>query len=128
MIKSIIRTVAIILNVGIIVFILGMALRESLKMDNINSWIFVAVAMVTPLTNISCLIGKPGFISPLVALIINSLVLGIFSFIILFVMIWPMGSKPRGTELAYIFSLYSIFLFTELSHILAIRKKKHRQR
>ncbi|MFC1884687.1 hypothetical protein ACFL2O_07945 [Thermodesulfobacteriota bacterium] len=124
MVKSIIRIVAIILNFGITAFILGLALRESLEFDNINSYVFIAVAMVTPLVNISALLGKPAFIKPLIALLVNTLVLTIFSFIILLVMIWPMGSKPHGMEIVYIFSLYSALLFTELSHILKIKKKQ----
>ena len=121
---SIFRIVAIILNIGIIAFILGMALHENLEFDNINSWAFITVAMVTPLVNISGLLGKPEFMKPLIALIVNTLVLAIFSFIILLVMIWPMGSKPHGSELVYIFSLYSALLFTELSHIFKIKKMR----
>jgi hypothetical protein len=123
MVKSITGIVTIILNIGIIAFILGMALHESLEFDNINSWVFIAVAMVTPLVNISGLLGKPKFMKPLVALIVNTLVLAIFSFIILLVIIWPMGSKPHGAELVYIFSLYTALLFTELSYILEIKKR-----
>ena len=124
MVKSIIHIVAIILNFGIIAFILGMASHESLEFDNINPYVFIAVAMVTPLLNISGLLGKPDFMKPLIALAVNTLVLAIFSFIILLVMIWPMGSKPRGAELVYIFSLYSALLFTELSHILKMKKMR----
>ena len=126
MIKSIIRIVTIITNIGIIAFILGMALHESLEFDNINSWVFITAAMVTPLVNISGLLGKPEFMKPLIALIVNTLVLSIFSFIILLVMIWPMGSKPHGAELVYIFSLYSALLLTELAHILEIKKRRIR--
>ena len=124
MVKSKIRIVAIILNLGIIAFILGMAFHESLEFDNINSYVFITVAMVTPLVNISGLLGKPDSIKPMIALVVNTLVLAIFSLIILLVMIWPMGSKPRGAELVYIFSLYSALLFSELAHILRIMKRR----
>ena len=127
MIKSIIRIIAIILNFGIIAFILGMAFYESMELDNINSYILIAIAMVTPLVNISGLFGKPAFVKPVLALGVNTLVLVIYSFIILLVMIWPMGSKPRGAELVYIFSLYSVLLFTETAHILRIKKTPHNQ-
>ncbi len=115
MVKSILRIAAVILNFGIIAFILGLAVRGSLEFDNLNSWVFIAVAMATPLVNISGLLGKPEAMKPWAALIVNTLVLLIFSMIILLVMIWPMGSKPRGAELVYIFSVYSAFLFTEVS-------------
>lgn len=121
--KSIIRTIAIILNFGIIFFILGFAVRQRLEFDTINSYVFIAVALVTPLLNISVFFGKPAFIKPMIAMVVNTLVLAIFSFIILLVMIWPMGSKPHGVEIVYIFSLYSALLFTELSHILKIKKR-----
>jgi hypothetical protein len=122
MVKSILRIAAVILNFGIIAFILGLAVRESLEFDNLNSWVFIAVAMATPLVNISGLLGKPKAMKSLAALIVNTLVLLSFSLIILLVMIWPMGSKPRGAELVYIFSLYSALLFTELSHISLLKK------
>jgi hypothetical protein len=79
--------------------------------------------MATPLVNISGLLRRPKFMKPLIALIVNTLTLSIFSFIILLVIVWPMGSKPRGAELIYIFSLYSALLFTEVSCILEIKKK-----
>jgi hypothetical protein len=123
MVTSIIRIVSIILNIGIIAFILGLAFRGNLEFDNIHSWVFITAAMATPLINISGLLRKPKVIKPLTALIVNTLVLSIFSFIILFVMIWPMGSKPRGAELVYIVSLYSALLFTELSYMLEIKKR-----
>jgi len=128
MIQSIIRAVAIILNIGIIAFILGMAFHENLELDTINAWVFITAAMVIPLINISGLLGKPEFVKPLIALIANTLVLTVFSFIILLVVIWPLGSKPGGSELVYIISLYSALLFTELSHILEMRKTRaHRE-
>lgn len=113
---------AIILNFGIIVFILGLALNQSLELDNINLYVFIIVAMLTPLVNISGLRGKPAFIKPVIALVVNTLVLVIFSLIILLVIIWPMGSKPHGMEIVYIFSLYSALLVTELAHSLKIKK------
>ena len=117
------RIVSVILNIGIIAFILSMAFLENLEFDNINSWIFITLAMAAPLINISSLLRKPGFMKPLIALIVNSLTLSFFSFIILLVMIWPMGSKPRGAELVYIFSLYAALLVTELSCILEVKKR-----
>ena len=121
MMKSIIRIFAIILNFGIIVLILGLVLHKSLELDNINTYIFIILALVTPLINISGLLGKPAFIKPLMALVVNTVVLAIYSFIILLVMIWPMGSKPRGAELVYVSSLYAALLITELA--LIIRKR-----
>lgn len=123
MVTSIIRVVSIILNIGIIAFILNLAFLEYLEIDNINSWVFIIVAMATPLINISGLLRKPKAMKPLIALVFNTIVLSLFSFIILLVMIWPMGSKPHGTELVYIFSLYLALLFTELSCILEIKKR-----
>ena len=119
--KSTIRIVAVILNFGIIALILGMVLHEALELDNINTYVFMGAAMVTPLINILGLIGKPYVINPLIALAVNSLVLAVFTCIILLVVIWPMGSKPRGTEIGYIFSLYAALLVTEVSHILRIK-------
>ena len=121
MVTSIIRIVSIILNIGVIAFILSMGFLENLEFDNTNSWIFITLAMAAPLINVTGLLRKPGFMKPLIALIVNTLTLSFFSFIILLVMIWPMGSKPRGAELVYVLSLYAALLITELAHF--IRKR-----
>jgi len=125
MFKLIIRIVAAILNIGIVALILSLVFYESLEFDNLNSWVFIAVAMITPLINISGLFGKPEFIKPLTVLIANTLVLAFFTPIILLVIIWPMGSKPRGSELIYVLSFYSALLFTESANILKMVKSNN---
>ena len=54
----------------------------------------------------------------------KGIILATFSFIILLVMIWPMGSKPHGAEIVYICTIYSGLLLTEIYLIFEVRKRR----
>ena len=105
--------VSMAFNAIIVVVVLRFVLDDPPGTDDIKSWAMIALAVGSPLLNLFALSTRPGILRSFAALTANTAVLGLFGLTIFLMLVWPLGSKPRGTDLFCMLSAYAAVLVTE---------------
>ena len=118
------RVVAIIMNGLLIIGIFYKFIDDSADFDNLRAVIWLAILLGCPVANLLGLFKLWGRVTKILAVIYNGISIFIWTFFILLMMIWPMGSKPKGLALLVISMSWLILILTEVVLVRMIRQRK----
>ncbi|MBN1291210.1 MAG: hypothetical protein JXB48_05155 [Candidatus Latescibacteria bacterium] len=120
MIKTIINWLAILLNVTMFIGLVYLVIESNADIDNAQAVVWTGIALGFPLINIAGLVGIRKKISLIAAFITNTLVFLFYSFVLFLILVWPLGSKPKGNDVIIMWSSYIVIGLTELILIMNI--------
>jgi hypothetical protein len=120
------RVMATIMNGLLIVGIVYKFIDDSADLDNLRAVIWLAILLGCPVVNLLGLFKIWSRVTKFLAVIYNGISIFIWTFFIFLMMVWPMGSKPKGLALLAISISWLFLILTEVVLIRMIIHNKHR--
>ncbi len=116
---------AMTMNALLVVGIIYKFIDDSADINNLRAVIWLAILLGCPVLNLLGLFKRWGSVTKYLAAIYNGIAFLFWTFLILLMMVWPMGSKPKGLDLVAISVSWIILIFTEVVLIRMIINKPH---
>ena len=104
---------AFLVNALLVAGILFMIVTLIGEWDNPKLWIFAGVVLACPALNLAGLYAWPGAAVRILAIFCNSASLVLWGGMIVLMMVWPLGSKPRGMDLVVLLGSWAVLALTE---------------